>query len=75
MDEFLEKNAEKSYFSKNNILRPSLYNLAEVIVFIPEKFHIVMKIKISEFSSIIEIRSDCLKIIEYLDEYFDTWLN
>lgn len=74
MDEFLEKNSDQSYFSKNNVLRPSKYHLAEVIIFIPEKFHILMKIKISEFSSIIEIRSDSLKIIEYLDEYFDTWI-
>jgi hypothetical protein len=74
MDEFLEKNSDQSYFAKTNVLRPSRYHLAEVIIFIPEKFHILMKIKISEFSSILEIRSDCLKIIEYLDEYFDTWI-
>lgn len=34
----------------------------------------MFKIKISEYSSIIETRSDCLKVLEYLDEYFDDWL-
>ena len=37
MDEFLEKNSEKSYFAKNNVLRASRYHLAQVIIFVPEK--------------------------------------
>ena len=37
MDEFLEKNSDKSFYAKNNVLRNSWYHLAEVLIFVPEK--------------------------------------
>lgn len=50
------------------------YDLVKVLIFIPDKYHLLFKIKISENSSIINVRSDCPKIIEYLDNYFNCWL-
>lgn len=36
-DDFLDKNQKKSYFSKYKILKQSKYNLAKVLIFVPEK--------------------------------------
>jgi hypothetical protein len=36
-DEFLEKNSENSYFSKQGKLKHGKYHLAEVLIFVPEK--------------------------------------
>lgn len=80
IDQILEKASEKDKSSNKNYLNPYLnkennasYFLAKVLIFVPTKYHILFKIKISKLSSIIHIRSDCFKIIEYLDEYFDSW--
>ena len=75
MDKILQKNKVNSDFTKYNILKQSKFNQAKVLIFVPKKYHILFKIKISDFSSIIQIRSDCVKIIEYLDEYFNSWEN
>lgn len=56
-------------FFKNEVY----YNLAEVIIFIPKKYHLLLKIKISEKSSVIYVRCNCYKVLQYLDEYFDSW--
>lgn len=49
------------------------YHLAKVLIFIPQQYHMLFKIKISSLSTIIYIRSDCEDILEYLDDYFDSW--
>ena len=49
------------------------YHLAKVLIFIPKQYHMLFKIKISTLSTIIYIRSDCEDILEYLDDYFDSW--
>jgi hypothetical protein len=49
------------------------YHLAKVLIFIPKQYHMLFKIKISSLSTIIYIRSDCEDILEYLDDYFDSW--
>ena len=47
---------------------------AQVIIFLCGKFHLLFKIKISHLSTIVKARSDCRKIIEYLDEFYEKWL-
>lgn len=46
---------------------------AKVLIFLPKKYHLLFNIKISEISSVIKIKTDCMKVIEYFDEYFDSW--
>jgi hypothetical protein len=38
-DEFLERNVDNSYYAKFHSLRQGRYNLAQVLIFIPEKYN------------------------------------
>ena len=68
MDNFIQDSKDTDIFS------PVKYNLAKVLIFIPEHYHLLFKIKISSYTSIVEIRSDCGEILEYIDDYFDSWI-
>ena len=73
MDNFIYEKDRNSE-SEDTIFTPVNYIIGEVLIFIPEHFHLLFKIKISAFTSIVEIRSDCTEILEYLDDYFDSWI-
>lgn len=73
MDNFTHEK-DKNIESEESIFTPVNYIIGKVLIFIPEHFHLLFKIKISAFTTIVEIRSDCKEILEYLDDYFDSWM-